>query len=300
MLHALPDEQLAAIDESWFVFAVVRHPAARVWSAWQSKFLLREPRWVEEYGGQPGCRGSRERTADVLEDFAALRRLDPRRARAADHAQPPLHVAARPAGARHAPTRASTRRARSRSCSRTSARTCARTAGRATLRPAAGQRDAAGGDRGRVRAARARAASRTSTPPTTSSSATPARRRPSRARSSPRPRWPRSGGSSSARSGSATWPCARRRWPRRTSACAPAPPARAAAPAPACSAASAAGSRRDDRRARPGRRRRLADGAVAAVPERDRRGGPWPRSASTAAPTPRRCWPTARRSRPTT
>src|SRR3954470_9303180 len=70
MLHALSDEQLAEIDDSWFVFAVVRHPAARVWSAWQSKFLLREPRWVDEYGDHvPRVPAS---TSDVLEDFGAF------------------------------------------------------------------------------------------------------------------------------------------------------------------------------------------------------------------------------------
>src|SRR3954452_10115358 len=69
MLHALSAEQLAAIDESWFVFAVVRHPAARVWSAWQSKFLLREPRWVDD-DDPPGCLPRvPEPTGDVLEVF---------------------------------------------------------------------------------------------------------------------------------------------------------------------------------------------------------------------------------------
>ena len=30
-------------ENGWFVFTVVRHPAARLFSAWQSKLLLREP-----------------------------------------------------------------------------------------------------------------------------------------------------------------------------------------------------------------------------------------------------------------
>src|SRR3954453_22939197 len=72
MLHALSDEQLAEIDDSWFVFAVVRHPAARVWSAWQSKFLLREPRWVDEYGEFGWLPRVPQTTADVLEDFAGF------------------------------------------------------------------------------------------------------------------------------------------------------------------------------------------------------------------------------------
>ena len=50
----LPEEELAAIspDDGWFVFAVVRHPTARLFSAWQSKLLLREPWWVEQLRGR--------------------------------------------------------------------------------------------------------------------------------------------------------------------------------------------------------------------------------------------------------
>jgi hypothetical protein len=52
MAKRLPDDQLAEIspDAGWFVFGVVRHPTARLFSAWQSKLLLREPWWVEQYG----------------------------------------------------------------------------------------------------------------------------------------------------------------------------------------------------------------------------------------------------------
>lgn len=44
-LHQLSDAELAGIDEAngWLVFAVVRHPTSRLWSAWQQKVLLREP-----------------------------------------------------------------------------------------------------------------------------------------------------------------------------------------------------------------------------------------------------------------
>jgi hypothetical protein len=71
MLHELPDEELAAIspDDGWFVFAVVRHPSARVWAAWQSKFLLREPRWIDEFSGAPWLPRVPESTQDVIEDF---------------------------------------------------------------------------------------------------------------------------------------------------------------------------------------------------------------------------------------
>jgi len=71
MLHELPDEQLAAIspDDGWFVFAVVRHPSARVWAAWQSKFLLREPRWIDEFADAPWLPRVPQSSEDVVEDF---------------------------------------------------------------------------------------------------------------------------------------------------------------------------------------------------------------------------------------
>ena len=71
MLHELPEEELAAIspDDGWFVFAVVRHPSARVWAAWQSKFLLREPRWIDEFAGAPWLPRVPQSTKDLVEDF---------------------------------------------------------------------------------------------------------------------------------------------------------------------------------------------------------------------------------------
>lgn len=52
MLHELPPKELDAVtpDNGWFVFAVVRHPAARLWSGWQSKFLLQEPKFMAVFG----------------------------------------------------------------------------------------------------------------------------------------------------------------------------------------------------------------------------------------------------------
>ncbi len=49
-LHDLPDDQLAEIDAAngWHVFAVVRHPTSRLWSAWQQKLLQRVPRTVAQ------------------------------------------------------------------------------------------------------------------------------------------------------------------------------------------------------------------------------------------------------------
>ena len=70
MLPELPDEELAEIrpDNGWFVFAVVRHPAARLWSGWQSKFLLQEPHFVAHYPDAPWPRIP-ETTGEVVEDF---------------------------------------------------------------------------------------------------------------------------------------------------------------------------------------------------------------------------------------
>ena len=68
-LHSLSDDELAAIDDSWMVFTVVRHPSARLFSAWQSKMLLREPRWVIKHGDDPWFPRVPASTDDVVEDF---------------------------------------------------------------------------------------------------------------------------------------------------------------------------------------------------------------------------------------
>jgi hypothetical protein len=76
MLHQLSDEELAAIspDEGWFVFALTRHPSVRLWSAWQSKFLLREPKWVERFGEAPWFPRLPRTTRDIVEDFQRFAR----------------------------------------------------------------------------------------------------------------------------------------------------------------------------------------------------------------------------------
>ena len=70
-LHDLSSEELARIspEQGWFVFAVTRHPSARLWSAWESKFLLREPRWVERFSHEAWFPRLPGTTADVVEDF---------------------------------------------------------------------------------------------------------------------------------------------------------------------------------------------------------------------------------------
>jgi hypothetical protein len=69
-LHDLPDHELAEIDpgDGWHVFAVVRHPATRLWSAWQQKVLLCAPgraQKVPEHRLPPPPRT----TADLVEAF---------------------------------------------------------------------------------------------------------------------------------------------------------------------------------------------------------------------------------------
>ena len=74
MLHELSERELAEIttENGWFVFTVVRHPMARVFSAWQSKLLLREPLYVHNYGGEPWFPALPESTADVVESSRAF------------------------------------------------------------------------------------------------------------------------------------------------------------------------------------------------------------------------------------
>src|SRR5215208_6006968 len=70
-LHGLGDRRLAEIhpDNGWFVFTVVRHPAARAFSAWQSKILLREPRWVGKHAGDTWFPPVPRTTEDVVDGF---------------------------------------------------------------------------------------------------------------------------------------------------------------------------------------------------------------------------------------
>jgi hypothetical protein len=56
-------------EEGWLRFTVVRHPGPRLWSAWQSKLLLREPRFVAAFGDQPWFPRMPGQPADLVEDF---------------------------------------------------------------------------------------------------------------------------------------------------------------------------------------------------------------------------------------
>lgn len=70
-LQALTDEQLAEItpENGWFVFSASRHPASRLWSAWQSKLLLRQPRYAANYVDEPWFPRVPRTSDDVVEDW---------------------------------------------------------------------------------------------------------------------------------------------------------------------------------------------------------------------------------------
>jgi Sulfotransferase family len=56
-------------EDGWFRFSVVRDPAPRLWSAWQSKLLLREPRFVSMYGEEPWFPRIPDQPSEVIDDF---------------------------------------------------------------------------------------------------------------------------------------------------------------------------------------------------------------------------------------
>ena len=70
-LSEMPPGEVAevSVDNGWFVFAVVRDPWSRLWSAWESKFLTRHPGFVRKYGDQPWFPRVPRSPDDVVEDF---------------------------------------------------------------------------------------------------------------------------------------------------------------------------------------------------------------------------------------
>ena len=77
--HWRPEHRLARYDgeererilgeDGWFRFTLVREPAKRLWSAWQSKLLLREPRFVEDFGAEPWFPRLPQDPGAIVEDF---------------------------------------------------------------------------------------------------------------------------------------------------------------------------------------------------------------------------------------
>jgi hypothetical protein len=67
-----PDHRFSHYEgemQGWLRFTVVRDPWHRLWSAWVSKLLLREPRFVAQYGRQPWFPREPEDAAAIVEDF---------------------------------------------------------------------------------------------------------------------------------------------------------------------------------------------------------------------------------------
>ena len=56
-------------EDGWLRFTLVRHPGPRLWSAWYSKVLLREPRFVDRFGEEPWFPRIPERPTDLIDDF---------------------------------------------------------------------------------------------------------------------------------------------------------------------------------------------------------------------------------------
>lgn len=56
-------------ENGWMVFSMTRHPAARLWSAWQSKLLLREPRFMAQFKGAEWLPRIPAGTDEVIEDW---------------------------------------------------------------------------------------------------------------------------------------------------------------------------------------------------------------------------------------
>ncbi len=88
-------------DNGWLVFAVVRDPWSRLWSAWQSKFLVRHTPYVRRYEQEPWFPRPATSPERVLEDFARFVEAAPwlshRRLRGDRHFRPQLD-SVRPSG----------------------------------------------------------------------------------------------------------------------------------------------------------------------------------------------------------
>jgi hypothetical protein len=71
-LHELSPSERADVlhDPEWLVWCVTRDPLSRLWSAWQSKLLLREPAYVARYGNEPWFPDIPRHPRDVAVAFA--------------------------------------------------------------------------------------------------------------------------------------------------------------------------------------------------------------------------------------
>ena len=71
LLHTLPEAEWSRIqgDAEWLIFTITREPVGRLWSAWQSKLLMREPRFAGAFGDRSWFPRIPRSPRDVVEDF---------------------------------------------------------------------------------------------------------------------------------------------------------------------------------------------------------------------------------------
>ena len=70
--HSEERRQEILADDTWLRFSIVRDPVARLWSAWQSKLLLHEPRFVERFGAEPWFPRVPRTVEEIVTDFRAF------------------------------------------------------------------------------------------------------------------------------------------------------------------------------------------------------------------------------------
>lgn len=68
----LSDDERSSIraENGWFIFSVVRDPRVRIWSAWQSKFLQRDPIYMRLFKDAEWLPRVPQSPGDVIEDFS--------------------------------------------------------------------------------------------------------------------------------------------------------------------------------------------------------------------------------------
>ena len=59
-------------EDGWLRFSLVRDPAPRLWSGWQSKLLLREPRFADDFGDAPWFPRVPWAAREIVDDFRAF------------------------------------------------------------------------------------------------------------------------------------------------------------------------------------------------------------------------------------
>jgi hypothetical protein len=67
--HSAAEQQAILTSDDWLRLSVARDPAPRLWSAWQSKILLREPRFVTRFGAADWFPGAIPTVGAVVDSF---------------------------------------------------------------------------------------------------------------------------------------------------------------------------------------------------------------------------------------